>query len=368
MVRTTRRKQRSSSRTQRGGGNWKTPTIDANTWKPYLEKYGLGQLLTAATAEEKMEAYVLAIARQDDLMLAARELIINMVVEKSDTEIDVNDSEMILENDTGFENNKDTIAGIIKDVLQWITLMDTPSKDSKWFSLLDPSVSDFTTLGYILYPARMQNLFVQGVARLLVALRGDPDTIDKILSASTFRQRILKQLFVDQNVAYLQSLAYSMTARKLSDGISIGSKSVIFDIDELWDNFVDELIKNHNMPTKELFKNDSGTYRLFNSDNTFDMTHIARIVAAIYVYYKNNSLDKIFENFGISENVMTDDKVQTIATHPGFPPIEGLNIKIPSLNNVPLKNLLKYMRLSQFHFMLHLRQAIRQAEETPTSE
>jgi hypothetical protein len=358
MVRRTRR-----NRSQKGGGDWLGPKVAADKWIPHLTRIGLGGLITGQTAEEKMTAYITAVERQDELFLVCRDMILKEVAKQ-----DIDDaSKWLINHAADIEQNKQFIFDAITDALQWLTLIKS-SKSGKWAALIDPAATDHRLLESLLYPGRMTNVFIQGLARVLVAFKQDPSSLIEIKNAEGQRRQMLIDLLTEQNVGYSNMYSYAMTMKGVEDGYAVTVPTILPDLKSFWNTLIAKIVGLYDVADIDLFKGEAGTYKL-NTNNT--ITEIANIVASIYIYYKNDKINNIFENFGRGTTEASDEVTSKAGALEGFPPIDGLNVKLPALNNVPLKNLYKYMSLRMLSMMLHLRNTIRTVEQensTPSAE
>ena len=245
-MRTSRRKNhvgRRQTKKQRGGAPFYTiPVARIEDWRSAISDRKLFDSLSTlfenretmvGREEEIMNHYINILERQDDLFAAAMDIIRKKLgVASTDdiiaraVEIDGRRAEFMpyiddVENLINF-----TIDGAIDRRLGATKLQQIRSESESLSTLL-------------LFPARLQNVFIQSLAQICVGLLKDADILTKLTSPNA------QQILAEQYKAYTHSTAYQMTARDLRDGFFLNQGVADFkgNVSQFWKEFVAELVK-----------------------------------------------------------------------------------------------------------------------------
>ena len=207
---------------QRGGASWKLPNGDhPGQWETEINllaeplKTALlplvkaGSLRNPEDKKHRLEAYLSAIEHQDELFNMALTLI------KKGLKIDVSTEDKIIENSMAIDAKKTLAVLFIKDVEEMVAFKEDTVEDvSNGLSKLQSiKKADEHLSALLLFPERLNNIFIQSLANLFVLLKKNPDNRKKITTnSSTIR------LATDQYISNIYANARLLTSFDLRDG------------------------------------------------------------------------------------------------------------------------------------------------------
>jgi len=209
---------------QRGGAPWKIPDGDRlGKWEAEINlltdaklKSDLLPLVTAGgirgdeSKKKRLESYLTAIEHQDELFDMALALIKTDLKSKR---IEVSTDDKILENAMVIDNEKALAKLYIEDVEKMITFKQATETEGNLSKLQSINKPEEHLSALLLFPERLNNIFIQSLANLFVLLKKNPGNRGKITTnESTIR------LATDQYISNIYANAYLMTTNTLRDG------------------------------------------------------------------------------------------------------------------------------------------------------
>lgn len=301
-MRTTRRNRhigRRHTKKQKGGAPFYTiPQARIEDWRKAISDKGLTESLETLFEDRErlvgrdidvMNHYVNILERQDDLFASALDIIRNKLNITSTDDIiartDVIDAESRRTEFMPYLDDVETLINFIVD--------ETVDPEHGATKLQQIRSTDEPLSTLLLFPARLQNVFIQSLARICVELLKDDSILAKLTSLGA------QTILAEQYKAYTHSTAYQLTARDLRDGFFLnqGVNDFKAEVDKFWRDFVSELIK---LPEDKdsLFRQSVGCPRSLKAVSW------GYIAAHIYGLAKLGTLDELLSIF--SENCATD--------------------------------------------------------------
>lgn len=207
----------------------------------------------------------------------------------------------------------------------------------------------------LLFPTRLQNIFIQSLAQICYGLLKDDAILTKIESPNA--QKIL----AEQYKAYTHSTAYQLTSRDLRDGFFLnqGVEEFKKNIDIFWTDFVAELVKVHSFTNVgEVFSTEE------ECPQNLHAVSWGYIAANVYGLAKLGNLEALLQLF--TEPCPTTEPLT--AERPHIPDAKYDNIKIRG--GPTFAALMSNMDDSTLQFILQLSYTIQKlrAEEPPSSQ
>lgn len=245
-MRTTRRIHRQGrkyTRKQRGGAAfYRIPSERIEAWRSAISDRKLFDSLSTlfedresmvGREEEIMNHYINILERQDDLFGAVMDIIRKKLGVASTDDIIARSAEI--------DGRREEFMPYIDDVENLINftvdgVVNRRLGATKLQQIRDETESLSTLL---LFPARLQNVFIQSLSQICVGLLKDADILTKLTSPNA------QAILAEQYKAYTHSTAYQMTARDLRDGFFLNQGVVNFkgNVNQFWYDFVAELVK-----------------------------------------------------------------------------------------------------------------------------
>jgi hypothetical protein len=378
-TRSVRKHSQRRTRKQRGGANWyRIPEERATIWRTYMtenaptlkERLPLlfdisgDNRLTSDNLSAVMEEYMRIIEYQDELFAAAIEIIKRQLDKSNAAPAD------LIEASPTIDGRKTDLMAYMDDVEALINFnVDTKVNDelgkTKLQSIRSTDAETLTTL--LLYPKRVENVFIQALAEIFVFLKQTPSILDQ----SATSESIMK-IAIAQNQSDIYANAYVLTARPLRDGFFLNQGEIEFttetSTEKFWIPLFQALVDGRNKTEEELriFKKggDPCPSNLKGEGVTW-----ASIAADVFFAYKFDKIDNILEYFKVKcgdEQLPPDvqrRENQFIADQPYYPIPES------SYDNVDVRGstldiLLSNMDDSTLQFLLHLTYTIKHSSST----
>jgi hypothetical protein len=301
-MRTTRRNRhvgRRHTKKQRGGAPFYTiPQSRMEDWRAAIGDKDLTESLQtlfenrealAGREEEVMNHYVNILERQDDLFAAALDIIRKkLAITTTDDIITRADAIDVVRRREEFMPYLDDVENLINFVVD-----ETIDRDLGATKLQQIRSTDEPLSTLLLFPARLQNVFIQSLARICVELLKDGSILAKLTSPGA------QTILAEQYKAYTHSTAYQLSARDLRDGFFLNQGVSDFkgEVNKFWSDFISELVK---LPADKdsLFRQAAGCPRSLKAVSW------GYIAAHVYGLAKLGSLDELLSMF--SEKCATD--------------------------------------------------------------
>jgi hypothetical protein len=301
-MRTTRRNRhagRRHTKKQRGGAPFYTiPQNRMEDWRAAIGDKGLTESLQTlfenreslvGREQEVMNHYINILERQDDLFAAALDIIRKKLTITTEDDIIVRaDAIDVARRREEFMPYLDDVENLLNFVVD-----ETIDRILGATKLQQIRSTDEPLSTLLLFPARLQNIFVQALARICVELLKDDSILSKLTTENA------KTILAEQYKAYTHSTAYQLTARDLRDGFFLnqGIQDFREAMNNFWTEFVSELVA---LPADEnsLFRQATGCPRSLKAVSW------GYIAAHVYGLAKLGSLDELLSTF--SEKCATD--------------------------------------------------------------
>jgi hypothetical protein len=208
---------------QRGGADWPTFNGAQGIWEAELQKAKLwdsvGELFADSHPPEKngklMRHYLNAVMMQDELMDVALELM-RKENDVTDTFDSVTDKIAIIDG-----KEREEFLKYVIDVQRMCSFKELPSEsisgNAKDLSKLEQirSVKTETNSSLLLFPARLQNIFIAGLATIAIQLKHS--TLANIKNSKMDTDTVAK-LQAELYTSYIEGYAKMKTGRGLRDG------------------------------------------------------------------------------------------------------------------------------------------------------
>ena len=307
-MRTTRRNRhigRRHTKKQRGGAPFYIiPSDRIADWRAAIGDKGLTESLQTLLEdrerlvgrdEEVMNHYINILERQDDLFAAALDIIRTKL--KITTEDDIITRAGVID----VESRRQEFMPYLDDVENLINFVvdETVDPEHGATKLQHIRSTDEPLSTLLLFPSRLQNVFIQSLARICVELLKDNSILTKLTTENA--QKIL----AEQYKAYAHSTAYQLTARDLRDGFFLnqGVNDFREEVETFWPAFVSELAK---LPEdkESLFRQATGC------SHSLKEVSWGYITAHVYGLAKHGSIDELLLLF--SENCNTEEPLTNV--------------------------------------------------------
>lgn len=359
---------------QRGGADMKAVASENNDRKSYwqdvleedaelrvfLDDYGV----PPTTEEEKatrLENYLTILSRQDDLFtyaLEAMALHLSRLIyaEKNGAVVNIKlgDYESMKGYASFINSKKDIMMSYIEDVEKLLNFQ-VEGGDTKINQIKQEPL---TTL--LLFPWRVNNVFVQSLAKILVGLKRNDETLTDIRAEADVgvvtrsQKDDLHDLLASQWESFAMSQAYSLTAKELRDGFFMNQGVQDFkdtlQTETFWKSLAEKIGTIPAIPACKDLKG-STTY--------------VDIVSGLYGLYKNGNLTPKSILTLYSGCAIDTTLVSGLADT--YLPNRALWDTAIMTNGATLSKLLSFMDDTTLQFMLHLAYTI-QTLENPTKQ
>ena len=287
-MRTTRRNRLSGRRhtkKQRGGANFYTiPATRIDDWREAISDSGIFTSMStlfedregmSGREEDIMNHYMNILERQDELFGSAVDIIRK--------KFNITSTDDIIARAAEIDGRQTEFLPYLDDVESLLNFSSSNGA-TKLQQIRSESLSTL-----LLFPARLQNVFIQSLAQICTGLLKDADILTKLTSSNA------QQILAEQYKAYTHSTAYQMTARDLRDGFFLNQDVNDFNttVDKFWTDFVAELIKIRDITN-------IGDIFVGSSENCQQNLHVASwgyIVANIYGLAKLGNLKGLLQLF-----------------------------------------------------------------------
>jgi len=231
--RTIRQKSdsRRKTRKQRGGANWKTPdgqehidnwiakidTLPDPLKTRLLPLVKAGEANTDVLKQARLEAYLSAIEHQDELFDMAIELIKDEL--KILNKIEASSVEKIIENSDKIDISNEVIMSYITDVEIMIDFKKDPTIDKDLGATKLQLIRDTNEYlsSLLIFPKRLNNIFIQSLANLFVLFKKDETNRKNITKNAS-----ITRIATDQYVSNIYENARKLTSFDLRDGFYLG--------------------------------------------------------------------------------------------------------------------------------------------------
>lgn len=318
----------------------------------------------ALSALDKVNLYVRLIERQDDLFIVAMKII---YAECGILDPDAADVEnTILEQADRIASRDAELKEYFKDVYRLLTLQepDTPTGDgltpaTKLTRLLaDPLIN------IVMRPARVRNLFIERLAKILVTLKTEPAFLDRIKSRPD-----LYAMFADIYNSYIQSEVLKLTSKSNRDGFFLWQRPRVNAIPDDTCGFDTATTAAGCFPQRAsivFFQNfcknygDSatGTSTIYDDpDAEYTVARFSRLTADLFKMYRG-ARDAATLRTLLVQKFARYTRAVSITNDKALRPNDVL-FEITS----PLSAMMRKLLPNQYHFLFHLLYAMQQEEE-----
>ena len=330
-----------------------------------LEK-SLGLLLKNEDGNHA-EAYIKVLAQQDEIFQVAFKLIrkkLDPVVKGTDiTKIE---NLLTYAQDIKAAPQNDLVA-YIKDAALFVTLVeDTVDKDNltKLQEITQGesgNIENVDIFELLLFPDRLQNIFIKGLANLFVMLK-------EVSNRELLKAPYAKSILFKQYRAYVEALALTQTALPLRDGFFMNQSVPEFN-GIMYPQFLPSLMKRLASDTPLDIKDirckdlDPSIETTVRTDNT--RRELSTVTAIIFKQYADGGFDTgNYYNWLVS--LYPDDCEQAYYSNENekryYPTGNVLDQKLFD-TQITLRTLFKRVSNSTFEYMVHLVHAIKKAEQ-----
>lgn len=368
---------------QRGGAEWpKIPDDFADALSaqfPTLKRLKE----TAATAtnaditnEQIMEDYIKCLERQDELFETA----LNIIRTKVSTELtlDLTNPGIIIANAAAIDAKKADTIKYINAAERLISFKVDEISRELGATKLQEVLGDKVPLSLLLlFPKKLNNLLVEALANIFVALRENKASLLSNPAAAT--------ILASQYEGYAQSLAYTLTAKPLRDGFFLNQSIIDFKneldtdyslaaalarsltkrgaSDKFWITFVTALFTNKDVTdVTNLFKHDNKadtgcSHRMREGTSTW-----GKIAADVFKFHDikpNGDILELFTEKCVIGPQLDDDTFEYI------PNRELLDVAV---RGTSLGKLMSNMEDTTLQFILQLSYSIKKAIKTDAVE
>jgi hypothetical protein len=309
--------------------------------------------VTEDDRKTNMNQYIAMIQQQDDLFDVAMGAMCRAIEAQlgGGVSIVLGDYESIRANAPQIDAMRDEMLEYIKDVERLLAFgmdpMDPANKTKLQIIYTSPAE---TLSSLLLFPWRITNVFILGLARIMVNLRQDDSILQEINE-----QASLQTLLANQWESYVMAEAYRLTAKDLRDGFYLNQGTGSFKryVKVFWSDLVVELTAGAN-----LLADREGCKNLIKQDGV-DVPY-SRIAASVYAAYKAGTLDRLLQLFS---NCGTTTHADGLSDE-YLPNRSEWDL---SIDGVTLKQLLEQMDDTTLQFILHLAYTIQKVESEPAS-
>lgn len=328
-----------------------------------------------------MTRYMNGIEHMDTMFDGAFRLIWKMIQRKRtiplpEYKADASEEEMaawrlvILKNTQKLEGYKTEALTYIYDVEKAINfVLDTDIDPTEGPTKLQTIAAEPLST-FLIYPRRLTNTLLLGLAASMVALNADNEDILTRLQASDNSGAAI-DIFADTWIANIHSMAYAITARDLRDGYFLGQGITGFIKDEktFWQDFLRELLRIRTQKIVTPFVNETKAgCRRYIKESSWGF-----VAAHVYLSYTQGKLESILDFFkkadgdeefalGRTRSAPTTgcDAPLSDAERAGIP--DGAYDAIPvTPTGTTYGEILSQMEDSQLQFILQLKKALKPA-------
>ena len=371
-LRTSQKQRQHSQRhtyKQRGGAPWyQIPAPRAEEWAEPLKQLGF---TSGSSDSERMNDYFMALEKQDDLFDAA----IKLIAAKLGLPHNYSASDIAGVPDIDAPAKRMEMLAYVDDVEQMVqltidaTAQRNPTKLQEIRNARDEPLSTL-----LLFPKRLNNIFVQSLANILIVLKTDQSILKDADRNETMKYSAAVQY--DSNV---RGNAYLQTARNIRDGFFMSQSKTDFnkeialvppvvfglptrsaDNNNFWVKLLEALIKVNNTLTEaDIFKvgNDECPFKLIGNAKWADIT------AHVFLAYKFNKIDNILQFFKgecATTAPLADDPARRHFPNKAFDEVD--------VRGTTFKALMSNMEDTMLQYILHLAYTIRKNEPTVLQE
>jgi hypothetical protein len=295
QLRRTQRARASHAVVQSGGAAWYKFSDVRRTpiWQEVLGTSPLNFVATEwRTSPDAMKRYGIILARQDELMTAARRCMMRSAGIDETTPA----TEVLTKIQTADR-------GFLNDVLALVAFSDEGPRTSKDTKIVDLSNN---LLDCVLFPKRVENLLVYAIASLIVRFHKEPELLQEARRAPE-----LRAILVRQCRTYYRQLVYEQTAAEPTDTFYMRQTlaNATTDRNTFWGNFINRCMdappsSNNRIPAIDFYQIAAGIYHNRTA---------ADIVSAVFMALKGPVKDATILSFtaapdsGVWENKVIDD-------------------------------------------------------------
>ena len=367
------RRTRKLSYKQQGGASWSS--IDparASEWSTVLTESGwtAGQITSyvgvEADTSKRMAQYIQAVMRQDELMEAAMKLICKKLgVENTLESITQNIGDIA-------SADREQLLAYVTDVQKLVSfnvpanadIVREPKNQSKVQRIRKATDEPVATL--LLYPSRLINVFVQGLATLAIQMKKEKATLPLFMPA--MNEEALQIVQAEHYKSYMQSLSYTNTSKELRDGFfmdeSIGEFTSLIN-DGFWLKFVKAMRRINDDEMASVLHGDGCKAELFGTKGSTADSWAALTAAIFHAYIKADTWDAMAFIKSFKNDACTGDgDWRPYAVY--LPPEADFNAPIEGTDGLTLKMLLSQFSSYVLHYVLQLSYMIQKMEPLVT--
>jgi hypothetical protein len=377
-LRTSQKQRQHSQRhtyKQRGGAPWyQIPASRAAEWAEPLRQIGISAIPNTDRdiPTKRMDEYFMALEKQDELF----DIAIKLIAAKLGLPAKYSASDIARIPDIDAPAKRTEMLAYVDDVEQLVNLaIDRDETDTDNLTKLQEirSAGDEPLSTLLLFPKRLNNVFVQSLANILIVLKADQSILRDAALNPTMTYAAAVQY--DANV---RGNAYFQTSRNLRDGFYMSQGKSEFNKEialvapvvgrvatrsdtappNFWVMLLQELAAVNTLTEADIFKvNSVGCL--------FDIIYAtwAKITAHVFLAYKFNKIDNILQFF--KDTCTTTDPP---ADDPERPHIPNKAFDKVDIRGTTFEKLLSNMGDTTLQYILHLAYTIRKNEATVLQE
>ena len=371
-LRTSQKQRQHSQRhtyKQRGGAPWyQIPAPRAAEWAEPLRQLGI---TAGASDSDKMNEYFIALEKQDELFDVA----VKLIATKLGLPANYSASDIARISDIDTPAKRTEMLAYVDDVEQLVNLaIDRDDTDTGNLTKLQEirSARDEPLSTLLLFPKRLNNVFIQSLANILIVLKAD----QSILRDAALNPTMLYSAAVqyDSNV---RGNAYLQTSRNLRDGFFMSQGKRIFNTEialvapvvgrvatradaapNFWVKLLEALIEVNTLTEADIFK-------VAVAPCFFNLLYAtwAKITAHVFLAYKFNKIDNILQFF--KETCIGTGATEGDATRTHIP---NKALDKVMVRGSTFETLLSNMDDTTLQYILHLAYTVRKNEATVLQE
>jgi hypothetical protein len=319
---------------------------------------------TAEQQKQKIDQFLKLIEQQDLLFDVALGAICRDINERLTIAVVPGDYESLKGRTTEIDALRGDMIEYLKDVEKLLFFGTDDTVDStlgatKLQQIYTNPDEPLSTL--LLYPWRLNNVFILSMAKLFVSLKEDSSILEDIRDNES-----VTTLISSQWNSFFLSMVYSLTSRPPRDGFFLNQGETDF-----MKNYIEKegnSVKTYWYNLAEFMGNEVNIFTGEGCKNLREPMLYSKITAGIFAEYKAGrlaSLLKAFESCDISAGTPEfDQDLQNYPTLRGVLPEEQYwNTEVGRGSTSTMKKLLEQMNDSTLQYMIHLAYTIQKQEE-----
>jgi len=351
---------------QRGGAAWyQIPAERASDWDEPLKALGFNFIVggdrnkeSTRNKETYMNEYFMILEKQDELFDAALKIISKKLGLETIT------SEAIASKASEIDSKREDMLKYVDDVEQLINFALDININKQLGSTKLQQIrtgTDETLSTLLLFPKRLNNVFIQSLANILISLKSN-DTFMK----QSFLNDEMKHVASVQLRANVEGNALIQTAKSLRDGFFLNQgqtdfiKTINGNNNKFWYELLNQLQIIQSGPIPFELSTDTAASKPCKIN--LKKATWAQITAHVFLAYISDKLPRILEFFKetCETNILSSQIPRTFIPDPPFDDV--------TVREVTYKSLLSHMDDTTLQFILHLSYTIQKNEPSVLGE